>query len=355
MTGSGKLMKWGFVGPTLLFLIAFNVFPLFYSIFLSFTDAKMGVDAKETVGGRNYEKVLTIKPDEYYEDNLEDYEKKRDELVHARGRITSLEPSSTEYASLKTKIERLEKLEKPSPWEANEYVNALRVTAVFVFLAVTIELILGFAGAMALRDRHAFPLKPLIIIALLVPMLLSPAVMGLFWGNVLSQDTGVLNLTLATLFGDSPDVLASKNMAWNANWKFAAILVVDVWMWTPFMMLICMAGLNAIPKYIYEAAEIDRASPFTVFRRITLPMALPLIMLAVLLRITDAIKQFDLVMTLSTPEDSSTSTVSTMIYRKIIQQSQVGEGSAYAIVVLVIVIAMATVFTRYIGKIQTKQ
>ena len=83
--------------------------------------------------------------------------------------------------------------------------------------------------------------------------------------------------------------------------KLVSILLVDVWMWTPFMMLISLAGLNAIPKHIYEAAEIDRAGRFMVFRTITLPMCAPLLGLAVLLRATDALKQFDLVMAITGP------------------------------------------------------
>ncbi|MCJ8331119.1 MAG: sugar ABC transporter permease [Lentisphaeria bacterium] len=348
-------MKWGFVGPTLVFLIAFNIFPLFYSIFLSFTDAQMGSeDKKKNIGGENYGKVLNLVEDEYYQDNLDEYNDYQTKLKKAEISILNLEPNSDEYSDLKTQIADYKKIEKPPLYEENEYLNSLRVTTLFVFLAVSIELILGFFGAMALRDRYKFPLKPMIIIALLVPMLLSPAVMGLFWSNMLSQDTGVINLIISKITGTSTTDLAQNNMAWNAHWKFASILLVDVWMWTPFMMLICMAGLNSIPNYIYEAAEIDRASPWTIFRRITLPMSAPLIMLAVLLRITDAVKQFDLVMTLSNANESSTATVSTMIYKKIMKQFQVGEGSAYAIVVLVIIIAIATVFTRYIDKIQNR-
>ncbi len=87
--------------------------------------------------------------------------------------------------------------------------------------------------------------------------------------------------------------------------KLVSILLVDVWMWTPFMMLISLAGLNAIPKYIYEAAEIDRAGRWMVFRTITLPMCAPLLGLAVLLRATDALKQFDLVMAITGPNDAA--------------------------------------------------
>ena len=113
--------------------------------------------------------------------------------------------------------------------------------------------------------------------------------------------------------------------------------------------------LNAIPGYIYEAAEIDRASMWTVFRRITLPMCAPLLFLAVLFRMTDALKQFDLVMALTGPNDASTQTLSALLYQLTFGNQKVGLGSAYACVVLVVVIALASVFTRYLDWLAKKQ
>jgi multiple sugar transport system permease protein len=134
-----------------------------------------------------------------------------------------------------------------------------------------------------------------------------------------------------------------------------AVLLVDIWMWTPYMMLIALAGLNAIPDYIYEAAEIDRASAWTVFRRVTLPMCAPLLFLAVLFRVTDALKQFDLVMALTGPNDGATQTLSALLYQLTFANQKVGLGSAYACVVLVVVIALASVFTRYLDWLAKKQ
>jgi multiple sugar transport system permease protein len=137
--------------------------------------------------------------------------------------------------------------------------------------------------------------------------------------------------------------------------KFVSIVMVDVWMWTPFMMLIALAGLNAIPDHIYEAAEIDRASRWTVFRRITLPMCAPLLGLAVLLRGTDALKQFDLVMAMTGPNDSTTQTLSAALYQVVFRDYKVGLGASYGVVILVMVIAIATIFVRYIERLQTRQ
>ena len=131
--------------------------------------------------------------------------------------------------------------------------------------------------------------------------------------------------------------------------KLVSILLVDVWMWTPFMMLISLAGLNAIPKHIYEAAEIDRAGRFMVFRTITLPMCAPLLgprrppagdRRAQAIRPGHGASPG--------PNDATTQTLSARIYQVVFRDYKVGLGSAYGVVILVAVIAVATIFVRYI-------
>ena len=284
------LLKYGFVGPALVLLIAMNVFPLLYDIYLSFTNAELGVEQRSWVGVSNYSRV---------------------------------------FADAK-------------------FAAALRTTAVFVLVAVAVELAGGFALALALRKR--FFGKAVVLTLLLIPMMLSPAVMGLYWRLILDGDFGVLNQMLGFLHLPQPQWLTGP-----PTWlKLASVLIIDVWMWTPFMMLISLAGLNAIPRYIYEAAEIDRAGSWRAFWRITLPMCAPLLVLAVLLRVTDALKQFDLVMAITGANDAATQTLSALLYQVMIRNQTVGLGSAYACVVLVVVIALASAFTRYIGYIQRK-
>jgi multiple sugar transport system permease protein len=214
----------------------------------------------------------------------------------------------------------------------------------FVFCAVGLELVFGFAFALALKRE--FRGKALVLTLALVPMMLSPAVMGLYWGLILNGNYGVLNQVLGELGLAQPQWLTDRSL------KFWSILLVDVWMWTPFMALVSLAGLSSIPPQIYEAAEIDRASAWTVFRRITLPLVAPLLGLAVLLRATDALKQFDLVMATTGPNDAATQTLSTLLYQVVFRDGKVGLGSAYACVVLVVVIALATVFTRYLDRLK---
>jgi len=279
-------LRYGFVAPALVLLIAVNIFPLLYSIVLSFTNADLVGSDAAWVGFLNYKIVFKFA----------------------------------------------------------KYGQALRTTALFVFLAVTCELLLGFGLAYALRDR--FALKPLVLTMLLVPMMLPQAVMGLFWKLILNGNYGALNQALSFMGFSQPQWITDPDL------KFISVIMVDVWMWTPFMMLISLAALQSIPPYIYEAAAIDRASSWRTFRRITLPMCAPLLGLAVLLRATDALKQFDLIMALTGPNDRVTQTLSALLYQTVFRDGKVGLGTAYSYVILVLVIALASVFLRYMGRLQ---
>jgi multiple sugar transport system permease protein len=287
--GSSRWLEWGFVLPALLLLLGLNLFPLFFDIHLSFTNADLSGGVTENVGTRNYTVLFS----------------------DAR------------------------------------YAQAITTTALFVTGSVSIELLLGFVLALAMKDR--IPGKPVVLTVLLIPMMLCPVVLSLFWNLILNGHYGVCNQFLGFLGLPQPQWLTSENL------KLVSILIVDVWMWTPFMMLIALAGLNAIPSYIYEAAEIDRATRFTVFRRITLPMCAPLLGLAVLLRATDALKQFDLVMAMTGPNDLATQTLSARVYQVVFRDYKVGLGAAYGVVILVMVLAVATLFVRYIDRLQRQQ
>ena len=282
-SGHHEWLKYGFVAPAILLLIAMNIFPLIYSIFLSFTNAELTGGEVTGVGSRNYEILF----------------------------------------------------------RASKYADALRTTAAFVGTVVAIELLLGFALALALQGRMWG--KPVILTLLLVPMMLPQAVMGLYWKLVLNGNYGIVNQALAALHLGQPQWITDPDL------RFLSIIVIDVWMWTPFMMLISLASLNAIPAYIYEAAAIDRASRLRLFWRITLPMCLPLLGLAALLRATDALKQFDLVMSVTGPNDASTQTLSALLFQVVFRDGRVGLGAAYSYVALVVVIALSTVFIRHLN------
>jgi multiple sugar transport system permease protein len=284
-----SLLGWGFVAPGLILLLAMNLFPLVFNVYLGFTDADLSGGTVKFVGARNYTVLF----------------------------------SEARYAS------------------------ALTTTALFVLVSVSAELVLGFTLALALRDR--VPGKPVILTILLIPMMLCPVVLSLFWNLILNAHYGVLNQLLGSVGLPQPRWLTDDDL------KLVSIVMVEVWMWTPFMMLISLAALNAIPKYIYEATEIDRASRWMVFRAVTVPMCAPLLGLAALLRSTDALKQFDLVMAITGPNDMSTQTLSARIYQMVFRDYKVGLGSSYGVVILVAVIAVATLFVRYIDSLNRRR
>jgi multiple sugar transport system permease protein len=287
---TGTRLGWAFVLPALAFLVLFNIYPLLSNIVAAFTNAELSGGTSEWVGGRNFNRVFSD----------------------------------------------------------GRYAAAVRTTALFTVIAVAIELLLGFMLALALHRR--FPGKTVVLTLLLIPMMLPPAVMGIYWNFLFDGDYGVINQVLHLV-----GIAEPPQWRTDPSLKLWAVLAVDVWMWTPFMLLISLAGLGSIPTHLYEAAEIDRASPWLVFTRITLPLCAPLLVLAALLRTTDALKQFDLVMAITGPNDAATQTLSTLLYQTMFTNQRIGLGSAYACVVLVLVIALAIGVTRYLGRMRQEQ
>jgi multiple sugar transport system permease protein len=133
-----------------------------------------------------------------------------------------------------------------------------------------------------------------------------------------------------------------------------ALVVVDAWQWTPFIMLIALAGLTAVPKYLYEAAEIDRASEWFRFTRITLPLVWPLLLIGILFRAIDAFRMFDLVFILTGggPGDS-TETLSYSVYKVAFLGFDTGRASAYGLMMVVVVMILAQLLIRYLNRLQT--
>lgn len=221
-----------------------------------------------------------------------------------------------------------------------------QVTGRFVFLAVALELIVGFSMAMLLR--RPFWGSGIITTLILIPMMMSPIVVGLFWKLIFNPGYGIFNYLLGFGINQGPDWLGSTKYAlWS-------VVIVDVWMWSPFVMLIALAGLNAIPEYLYEAAEIDRASSWFQFWRITLPQVAPMLLIAVLLRTIEAFKTFDIVMGLTAggPGDS-TELISVNLYRvAFLGDWNTGKASALGYVLLIIVIGISNIYIRYLNRLK---
>jgi multiple sugar transport system permease protein len=223
-------------------------------------------------------------------------------------------------------------------------------TAGLVVPAVLIELLLGFGLALLLnRD---FVGRGVLLTVMLIPMMLCPVVVALFWRFMFRADTGVLNWFIRDAFG-----LSEKGVFWLTDVKTAiwSIVMVDVWMWTPFMMLITLAGLQAVPKYLYEAAEVDRASNWFKFRQITLPIIAPLILVGLIFRLIDTYRVFDTVYALTGGGPArATQVLSVYIYQVAFRDFNTGIGSALGYIMLVVIIALANLLIRLLNGLKAE-
>jgi multiple sugar transport system permease protein len=134
-----------------------------------------------------------------------------------------------------------------------------------------------------------------------------------------------------------------------------SIIMVDTWMWTPYVMLICLAGLRSIPDYIYEAAEVDRASSWRQFWSITLPMVMPFLMLAILFRAIENFKMFDMVNLLTSGGPGSTTEVASItLKREAFEKWRTGYSSALAIILFVTVFGAANIYVKVLNRVKQR-
>lgn len=286
-----------FIWPTLILLILVNVIPLVYSLYLSFTEySATGSQAPIWIGLQNFADLLN------------------DE-------------------------------------QAWQY---FATTGKYALVTVSFQTILGFGLAMLVREK--FRGSGLVTTLILIPMMLSPVVVGLFWKLMYNPTFGYFNYLIG--FPDptsGPDMLGSsfarQHVPDLALWSVA---LVDIWMWTPFVMLLVLSGLKAIPDYLYEAAAIDRASSWFQFWRITVPQVTPLLLIAVLFRTIEAFKSFDLVMGMTGggPGDQ-TEVIAVNLYRTAMLGSwDTGRSSALAYIILIIILAVSNLYIRYLNRMR---
>lgn len=215
-------------------------------------------------------------------------------------------------------------------------------------LAVSAQFLIGFGLALLLNRE--FRGKGTITTLMLIPMMLSPVVVGLFWRFILDSSWGLMNYLLSLLPGVSEK---ARSIVWLTRPRMAlfSLVIIDTWMWSPFMMLLSLAGLSAVPRYLYEAADIDRASTWFKFRHITLPLVAPLLLIALLFRTMDAFKLFDLVyIATEGGPGSATETVSLNLYRQAFRNWRTGESCALAYILLIIIIALSNIYIKYLNK-----
>jgi trehalose/maltose transport system permease protein len=182
--------------------------------------------------------------------------------------------------------------------------------------------------------------------AILIPWAIPTIVSARMWGWMLNDQFGIINDILLKLG------LISQKIAWTASTDtaMAAVLIVDVWKTTPFMALLILAGLQMIPRDIYEAADIDGVHPIKQFWRITLPLVRPALMVAVIFRLLDAMRIFDLIYVL-TPNSAQTKTMSVLARENLIDFDKFAYGSAQS-TLLFVLIAILTILYIWLGKVR---
>ena len=219
--------------------------------------------------------------------------------------------------------------------------NNFTITAKYVLMSVTGQVVVGFGTALLLN--RAIPAKGLLTTLMLLPMMMCMAVVGLFWQLLYNPSWGIVNYLIGT-----------DGMVWLSDPDVAllAIAITDIWMWSPFVMLLSLAGLSAIPPSLYEAAAIDRASPWFVFWRITLPLVSPLLLIAVIFRTMEAFKTFDIAYVMASMDE--TELVAIRLYKMAFNEWQTGRSCALAYLMLLAVLAITNVYVKYLNRIKER-
>jgi multiple sugar transport system permease protein len=289
---SDRAIAWVFIAPTIVLLLAINIFPLLWTVYLSFTNyrANRPDEPVAWIGIRNYERLLA----------------------------------------------------------SQDVWGYLQTTAHFVCWSIALQMLLGFG--LALLVNRQFKGHATWTTLILLPMMLSPAVVGVFWTYLFQPQAGVFNY-FVNFFVDA----GAFTMIGDVDLAPWAIVLVDTWMWTPYVMLICLAGLRSIPPYIYEAAEVDRASPWRQFWSITLPMVLPFLMLAILFRAIENFKMFDMVVALTSGGPGSTTELASInLKREAFEKWRTGYSSAFAVILFVTVFGAANIYVKVLNRVKQR-
>jgi multiple sugar transport system permease protein len=246
---SDRHFKWLLVAPASLLILALSVYPLLFSIWVSFVNYDFTVPGHAFVGLKNFAQVV-------------------------------FDPNAR--------------------W-------SVVVTAILSFANVVIEFLLGLAVALVMAKN--FRGRGVIMSILIIPLFISPVIVGQTWTLLLQRPFGPTNFLLGQLLGHEVTISWLTTTPWN----FFAIIIADVWQWTPFMFVILLAGLTAIPLHVYEAAELDGVGAWRTFWFITVPYLAPMMLLAITFRLLDAVKLFDTIFVM-TGGGPGTSTYSASYY-----------------------------------------
>jgi len=275
---------WPWLLPMILFLLAIGIYPLVYNIWNSFREFNPMIGRVQPVGWENWIRLFT-------------------------------DPRA---------------------------LDAIRTTAVYVLSALAVEFVLGLAIAVLLNTG---PWASGLWQALLIlPMVVPPTVAGVMFKVLENPDYGPLSYYLQKVGITS---MQEPLLGGTGKYAMQAVLIPDIWQWTPFFVLILLAGLKALPTEPLEAARVDGASAWQAFVHVTLPMLRPMIAVAVLFRLVDLIKVFDYVYVLTSGgPGTKTEVLSYYAYQRSFSTIEWGYGSVLGLLILVIAIVVANVYVK---------
>jgi len=251
--------------------------------------------------------------------------------------LTDLSFADASHSGAFIGLDNFRKLMRNDPFFWASFLLTLK----FVVIAVSLEFLLGFALAFLIFRFVAS--QRLLTTLLLIPMMIAPVAVGLIWRLLLQGDFGMLTFYMRKigLLAQNAAVLSAPDLV------FPTIVAIDVWQWTPFVTLIMLAGMMSLPRAPFEAAMMDGAKPFQIFRDVMLPLLRPVIALVLLLRGIDAFKEFDKVFLMTGGGPGTlTELVSIYAYRVNFRNWDLGYGAAVAFMIYLVVLILCSVFYK---------
>ena len=286
-----KNMKFVFLAPSIIFIVAMIIAPLVYNFSLSFTDWTMAVNkAPNFIGLDNYIEVFK-------------------------------EP---------------------------RFVNSVGRTLLFSLIAIALEAILGIALAVLINRK--FHGRRIVQALMLLPVVATPVALGMAWKLILEPSIGFANVVVTALGFEARKFLATTSFE-----SMLVLILIDVWEWTPLIMLMVYAGLNTIPQDPYESALIDGANRWQTFTQITLPRASSSILIAILMRLIDVVKTFDIIYaTTQGGPNFATENINIYAYLNMFSYYEFGKAAAISVLFFIVVMAIGGGFLKVKSKLEVE-
>lgn len=290
-----KIEKLLFILPTCLFLLVISIFPFLYSVYLSLFQAKLTkMHKKFFIGWENYQIIL-------FEDDV--------------------------------------------------FPTAIKNTFMIAFSSITIEIILGFIMAKIFFEIRHIKFSNVLRTVTIMPIMLTPLCVGLVFLYILNPTLGIFSYILDTFFGIEPFAYLGEPLPAQIS-----IIAINSWQWTPFMMILLLAGLMTVPNEQYEAAKIDGANWFHVMTKIEIPSILSFVLLGVVLRLIECIRLFDIIyITTKGGPGIATEVMAFFTYRTEFRSFQIGTGSASAVIILIISLIVTTIAVTLLRRVEKNE